>query len=132
MLERGGSVRAGPIPNVRAMTLEPAIMRNVQRGSMIYSDEFTSYAGLKVCGFRHRRITHSKKQYVDGPVHVNSLEGYWSRLKVSIRGTHVHVSPKHLWKYVSEFSFRYNQRGTSGAMFDLLIQALSKPRLADG
>ena len=131
MLERGGSVRAGPVPNVRGATLQTAIAQNVQRGSMIYSDEFSSYRSLRMWGFRHRTVRHSIKQYVKGPVHVNSLEGYWSRLKVSIRGTHVHVSPQHLWKYVSEFSFRYNQRRTPGAMFDLLIQALSQPHLAE-
>ncbi len=62
----------------------------------------------------------------------NALEGYWSQLKRSIRGTHVHVSGKHLWKCVSEFSSRYNMRKTPGAMFDQLIASLWLPRLADG
>ncbi|MCH7916031.1 MAG: transposase [Deltaproteobacteria bacterium] len=55
-------------------------------------------------------MNHSAKEYVKGIHYVNSLEGYWSRLKLSIRGTHVHLSGKHLWKYASEFSFRYNTR----------------------
>lgn len=131
MAERGGTVRAGIVPNVQAKTLEPIIMRNVQRGSVISTDELGSYKGLRKCGFRHHSVNHSAKQYVSGEHHTNTLEGYWSRLKLSIRGTHVHVSGKHLWKYVSEFSFRYNMRTEPAAMFGRLIEGLSQPRLTD-
>ncbi len=103
MLERQGSVRAGPVPNVRRKTLEPLIYGNVQRGSVISTDELKSYARLYEAPFRHGSVNHSRGEYVRGIHHVNSLEGYWSQLKRSIRRTHVHVSRKHLWKYVSEF-----------------------------
>jgi len=131
MAERAGPLRAGIVPNVQAKTLQPIIMRNVQRGSVISTDELGSYKGLRKCGFRHHSVNHSAKQYVSGEHHTNTLEGYWSRLKLSIRGTHVHASPRHLWKYVSEFSFRYNMRKTPEAMFDRLISSLALPRLAD-
>lgn len=131
LLERDGSVRAGPVPNVRAKTLVPAIMQNVQQGSTIYTDELRSYSHLGDRGFTHKTVTHSKNQYVSGDAHVNSLEGHWSQLKRSIRGTHVHVSGKHLWKYVAEFSYRRNQRTSHAAMFGHLVQAFALPRLAD-
>ncbi len=131
MVERSGNVRAGPVRNVRRKTLEPVIYANVQRGSVVSTDELASYRQLRKAPYRHGRVNHSKGEYVRGIHHVNSMEGYWSRLKNSIRGTHVHVSRKHLWKYVSEFSFRYNMRQQPAAMFDRLVEGLSQPRLTE-
>ena len=54
---------------------------------------------------------------------MNGMEGFWSRLKNSIRGTHVHVSAKHLWKYAKEFEFRYNRRKQPASMFADLLAA---------
>ena len=124
MLEREGSVRAGPVPNVKRATLQPLVLDHVAPGSRISTDELASYHGLSRHGYGHQTINHSADEWVRGDVHVNSLEGYWSRLKNSIRGTHIHVSRKHLWKYVSEFSFRYNMRKRPDAMFSTLISAL--------
>ena len=133
MVQRDGVLRAGPVPNVKRRTLEPLIAKNIQRGSTIYTDEFSTYANLRKFGYRHQKVSHSAKEYVRGDVHVNTLEGYWSQLKRSIRGTHVHVSRKHLWKYVSEFSYRYNMREyDSGTMFRDLVYSLKRPRLKAG
>lgn len=133
MVQRDGMLRAGPVPNVKRATLEPLIARNIQRGSTIFTDEFSAYANLREFGYRHEKVSHSTKEYVRGDVHVNTLEGYWSIVKRSIRGTHVHVSSKHLWKYISEFSYRYNMREhDSGTMFQNLVLSLQQPRLKDG
>lgn len=132
MLERGGPVRAGPVPNLRRSTLEPLIYNNVIRGSTISTDEFNSYARLRDAPYRHGRVNHSAEEWVRGIHHVNSIEGYWSRLKNSIKGTHVHVSSKRLWTYVAEFSYRYNMRKQPALMFDRLVASLSLQRLADG
>lgn len=131
MVERDGNVRAGPVPDVTMYTLQNAIAQNVAHGSQISSDEFLSYKNLGLLGYDHQTVTHGKKEFVRGDVHTNSIEGYWSRLKNSIRGTHVHVSGKHLWKYMAEFSFRYNMRKNPGAMFDRLVLSFALPRLAD-
>jgi len=132
MIERDGPVRAGPVPDVRRDTLEPVILTNVQRGSIIMSDELKSYDRLRRSGpYTHLRVNHAVKEYAYGGVHVNTLEGYWSRLKNSVRGTHVHVSGKHLWKYVSEFSYRYNMRKSPETMFHRLTLAFALPRLTD-
>lgn len=66
-----------------------------------------------------------------GAVHTNTIEGYWSHLKHSIRGTHIRVDPAHLWKYVGEFSYRYNMRKQPQEMFNRMILAVSLPRLED-
>ncbi len=129
--ERGGSIRAGVIPNVKAASLEVAITQNVAAGSRVSTDELSGYGRLTEAGFDHQTVNHSAKEYVRGDVHVNSVEGYWSRLKNSINGTHVHVSERHMWKYVSEFSYRYNMRKRPAAMFGRMILAVSLPRLAD-
>ena len=133
MLERNGSVRAGPVPNASGKILAPIIKKNVQRGSVVSSDEWGAYYSLAKWGYTHGKVQHRRKEYVKGIHHVNSLEGYWSQLKRSIRGTHVHVSSKHLWKYVSEFSYRYNMRKESNAkMFQDLVLTLKQPHLKAG
>jgi transposase len=131
IVERDGPIRAGVIPNVKLETLHQAIVQNVAPGARISTDEHTSYRHLKIAGFDHHSVNHRKNEYARGDVHTNSLEGYWSRLQNSIKGTHVHISKRHAWKYVSEFSYRYNMRKTPEVMFDRMILAVSLPRLAD-
>jgi transposase len=91
----------------------------------VIADEFKSYDGLEQRGhLTHYRVNHSLKEYAFEGVHVNTLEGYWSRLKNSIRGTHVHISEKHSSKYIDEFSFRYNMRKQPAEMFAKLISSV--------
>ncbi len=74
--------------------------------------------------FTHATVNHGAKEYVRDATHVNGVEGFWARLKLSIRGTHVHVSGKHLQKYVKEFEYPYNRRKRPAAMFSDLVAAL--------
>ena len=131
MLERDGRVIAGPVPDRLKGTLEPIIKRNVERRSLISTDEHGAYSDLAGLGYNHGTVNHSKEVYVDGITHTNGLEGHWGQLKRSIKGTHIHVSGKHLWKYVSEFSYRRNNRGSQYTMFRKLVYAVALPRLAD-
>ena len=123
MLERDGDVMANVVPNVRKKTLQPIIKENVVKDSTVHTDELTSYSGLSKAGFEHETVNHGAGQYVDGDSHVNGIEGFWARLKLSIRGTHVHVSRKHLQKYVKEFEYRHNMRKRPELMFDRLLAA---------
>ena len=123
MLERDGDVMANVVPNVRKKTLQPIIKENVVKDSTVHTDELKSYSGLSKVGFEHETVNHGAGQYVDGDSHVNGIEGFWARLKLSIRGTHVHVSRKHLQTYVKEFEYRYNMRRNPGQMFDRLLAA---------
>ena len=123
MLERGGDVMTKVVPKVQKKTLQPIIKGNVEQGSTVHTDELKSYSGLSKAGFEHETVNHGAGEYVDGDCHVNGIEGFWARLKLSIRGTHVHVSRKHLQKYVKEFEYRYNMRQNPGRMFDRLLAA---------
>ena len=124
MVERGGDVMANVVPNVRKKTLQPIIEENVGAGSTVHTDELKSYSGLSKAGFEHETVNHGAGEYVDGDCHVNGIEGFWSRLKLSIRGTHVHVSAKHLQKYVKEFEYRYNRRKRPASIFGDLVTSL--------
>ena len=128
--ERNGILRAAPIKNIKYPALENLIFNNVDIGSTLSTDEGYSTKRLGLA-YEHGRVNHSEKEYVNGKHHVNSLEGHWSLLKRSIRGTHVHVSAKHLWKYVSEFSYRHNMRKSHRAMFYRLVASFSLPRLQE-
>ena len=121
MLERGGDIMATVVPNVRKLTLQPIIAENVEPGSTVHTDELGSYKGIDRAGYRHETVNHGLGEYVSGDSHVNGLEGFWARLKLSIRGTHVHVSRKHLPKYVKEFEYRYNMRTSPDRMYDRLL-----------
>lgn len=130
MVERDGILRAGPIKDAKATTMEPIVFNNIEFGSTISTDEWGGYNNLQY-GFEHGRVNHLAKEYVNGKHHTNTIEGHWSLLKRSIKGTHVHVSAKHLWKYVSEFSYRHNMRESHYAMFHQLVASFSLPRLTE-
>jgi transposase-like protein len=116
MMERDGRVIAGPVPDRLKATLEPIIKKNVERRAMISTDEHGAYSGLAGIGYNHGTVNHHQEIWVDGITHTNGIEGHWGQLKRSIKGTHIHVSSKHLWKYVSEFSYRRNNRGSHYTM----------------
>jgi transposase-like protein len=121
MLARSGDVMTKIVPNARTNTLQPIIMENINKGSTISSDEWRAYSALKFHGYKHGTVTHNNDEYVNGIHHTNSIEGFWSQLKRSIRGTHVHVSKQHLAKYLGEFEYRYNMRSNPSLMFDRLL-----------
>ena len=112
------------VPNVKRRTLEPLIRENVKAGSTMHSDELRSYLRLESAGYRHGMVNHGDGEYVRGTCHVNSVEGFWSCLKNSNRGTHIHVSRKHLWKYAKEFEYRYNRRKRPFLIFADLVASL--------
>jgi transposase-like protein len=129
MIERGDEenksiVKAKVLEDVQMSTLTKEIMQYVESGTTISTDEFKSYNALILNGFVHSKVQHSANEYVNGICHTNNIEGFWSRLKVSISGTHVWVSRKHLQLYVDEFAFRYNARGNPSKMFEHLISHL--------
>ncbi len=121
MVERDGEMITRVVENVKRKTLEDHIMENVAKGTRISSDELKSYASLWKQGYRHQAVNHSADEWVRDDVHVNTAEGFWSRLKLSIRGTHVHVSAKHLPKYLGEFEYRFNMRHHPEMMFPKLL-----------
>jgi transposase-like protein len=112
MLDRDArKVRATVIPDVKRATLQEQILNNVSGGAKVYTDEHPAYKYALVEKFAHEVINHMAG-YVDGQVHTQGIENFWSLLKRGLRGTYVAVEPFHLERYVDEQVFRYNNRAT--------------------
>ncbi len=111
ILERGGKVHATVIPTRRKHVVQAEIRRHVKAGSAIYTDALLSYQGLKHQDFAHQVIDHAEK-YVDGQIHTNGLENFWSLTKRGLKGTYISVEPFHLFRYLDEQVFRYDNRGS--------------------
>jgi transposase-like protein len=103
-------VRARVIPNVKRETLQAEILKHVGWGSVIYTDQHVGYDELnKLESFTHKTVNHMT-EYVNGRVHTQGIENFWSLLKRSLNGTYVAVEPFHLDAYGDEQVFRYNNR----------------------
>ncbi len=130
MKERGGRMVAKSIPNVKSATLRYQVLSNVKEGSTVSTDELVSYGLLDGDGYQHGQVKHGAKEwsyydYRHGATHhTNHVESFWVLFKRSIRSTHIHVSPKYMNRYLSEFTFRSNHREMQNAMFDLLIASV--------
>jgi len=130
ILERGGTVRAMVVKNHRRPQLHAEIRKHVEPGSVLYTDDLHSYRGLP--DYFHYYIDHAN-QFVDGRIHTNSLENFWSLLKRSIKGTYIQVSPWHLQSYVAEQVHRFNTRKalryTEEKRFSMLLDGTTGKRL---
>ena len=129
ILERGGKVRTTVVPNRKKHALQEQVRKHVEAGSALYSDALLSYKGL-AGDYAHQVVDHAV-QYVKGRVHTNGLENYWSLLKRGISGTYVSVEPFHLFRYLDEQSFRYNNRKdmNDGQRFELAMSQIGRKRL---
>ncbi len=128
ILERGGKVRTAVVPNRKKKALQAEVRKHVEAGSALYSDALLSYAGL-AGEYAHQVVDHAVA-YVDGRVHTNGLENFWSLLKRSIRGTYVSVEPYHLHRYLDEQALRFNERKMSaGEKFAAVMGNVSGKRL---
>jgi hypothetical protein len=108
ILERGSEVRLNVIRDAKTTSLVPLIRENVKSGAFLCTDEAVAYFGLQA-DYAHQVINHAEK-YVEGRVHTNGLENFWSLLKRGLGGTYVSVEPFHLFRYLDEQAFRYNNR----------------------
>ena len=108
LLERHGKVKTKIVPDTTSRTLQVEIRENVQPGSEVHTDALRSYRGLDP-EYVHNVVDHAER-YVDGHVHTNGLENFWSLLKRGIKGTYVSVEPYHLFRYLDEQAFRFNER----------------------
>jgi transposase len=130
MVERNGMMRTGPVPDDTQNTLEPVILENVKWDSVVTTDGHLSYGDLGRT-YKHTAINHAAGEYARGIHHTNTIEGHWSQFKRSVKGTHVHISAKHMWKYCAEFNYRRNYRVSHMMMFNRLVAAFALPRLQD-
>ena len=111
--EKHSTVRLQRVPNTKTHILEAHIRANVETGSELFTDAHPSYKRLAQLNFgddyTHAAVDHAVT-YVDGKVHTNGLENFWSLLKRSIKGTYVSVDPFHLFRYLDEQAYRFNNR----------------------
>jgi transposase-like protein len=149
MLERGGQVVAKVVPDVKRKSLVPHVKEHVAFGTEVHSDELASYAGLAApitamspdamdvtadrLGepmYTHEMVNHAAEEYVRGNIHVNGMENFWALLKRAIKGTYVSVEPFHLFRYLDEQAFRFNERkGTDRSRFVQVLGAIVGRRL---
>lgn len=130
LIERGGRVKSIPVDNVSKKTLKKIMVRNINKGAVIMTDEFPAYWWVKDKFRSHGVIKHKDKEYVAGLIHTNTAEGYFSLLKRGINGTSHHVSKNHLHRYCDEFDFRYNYRNVDdGTRTEILINKVGNKRL---
>lgn len=108
MIERGGNVRAEVVPDLGHETVHAVIKRGVKPGASLYTDKWRAYIGLDEY-YAHRTVDHAVA-YVDGQVHTNFMENFWSLLKRGLKGTYISVQPYHLFRYLDERMFTFNQR----------------------
>lgn len=113
MVERGGKVVVDHVETRRKSELQSLIRERIEAGSAIFSDELRSYDGLDN-DYRHAVINHAV-EYVNGNVHTNTMENFWSLLKRGLHGTYISVEPFHLFRYIDEQAFRYNNRKATDA-----------------
>ena len=128
LLERHGEVRAHVVPNTRRESLQPHIERHVEQGANVYTDSYVSYNALE-SRYVHNVINHAER-YVDGHIHTNGIENFWSLLKRSIKGTYISVEPFHLFRYLDEQTFRFNSRhGNDSERFQRVMGQVTGKRL---
>jgi transposase-like protein len=127
--KRGHStVRVGVVGDRRKATLQATVHDNIRKGATVYTDELLSYDGLSA-DYVHNVINHAEA-YVDGQVHTNGMENFWSLLKRGLNGTYVSVEPFHLFRYLDEQAFRFNNRETDDAeRFSDVISSIIGRRL---
>jgi transposase-like protein len=128
-------IRATIVPKVNREALQTAVLDQVAPGSAIYTDEAKVYRALPKEQYIHEFVNHLEK-YVDGRVSTNGVENFWSLLKRGLNGTYVAVEPFHLFRYVDEQVFRFNNRKdakgrklTDSERFEIALSQVAGKRL---
>lgn len=133
ILERGGKVRTVVIEDRKRKTLQALVRDNVEYGSYLNTDDCQSYWGLYT-DYIHEIVDHAET-YVNGKVHTNGIENFWSLLKRGLKGTYVSVEPFHLFRYLDEQTFRFNHRKigedeiTDFERFDIALSGVAGKRI---
>ena len=128
ILQRGGQVRTTVVPSRKRAALQTEVRKHVEAGAALYTDSLPSYSGLAQ-DYAHAVVDHAVA-YVDGRVHTNGLENFWSLLKRGISGTYVSVELFHLFRYLDEQSFRFNnRRANDSSRFNRALSQIVGKRL---
>lgn len=121
MVERKGKLVAKTIENTQSGKITPEVVRVVKESAKVYTDEWMGYNTVQKI-YDHAFVKHNQGEYVNGRIHTNTIENFWSLLKRGIIGIYHFTSRKHLQRYVDEFVFRYNMRhGSTCFCFNQLL-----------
>ena len=133
LVERNGGVRAFHVASVNGETLKSVLHGNIAKNTHLMTDDARIYRRIGRHFASHASVNHSAGEYARGNVTTNTVEGFFSILKRGLVGTFHHVAPKHLDRYVTEFTFRYNTRTalgyTDAERADLALKGVSGKRL---
>jgi len=121
MLERNGNIKATIIPQATTDIIAPIMNENIKDGSKVITDSWMAYNFLKRSSYKHTVVDHKNDQFTKGSKHTNSVEGFFSHLKRTIKGTHIKVSRKYMQRYVDECAFKYVHRLKGQKMFDAIL-----------
>jgi transposase len=127
MLERGGELIIRVVTSRTKFAMHALIQQHVLPGTTINTDEMGGYKDIAHKGYRHVKVNHNRGQYATKEgAGVNALEGFWAALKRGINGTHIHVSGRHLPKYLAEFEYRHNMRQVPHLMLDRMMASFAR------
>ncbi len=124
-VERGGDIIVKAVENANKETVLNHITTNVEMGTTVFTDEFRGYQAVEKLGYDHWVIKH-KFEYVNGFIHTNSIEGFWSLFKGGLRGVYKHCGRAYVQSYVNEYTFRYNRRKSEVPMFQHFLAQTSQ------
>lgn len=124
LVERGGKARTFHLENADRETVASIAKKHADPASRLHTDESRIYIGAKEAFASHETVKHSKKEYARGDVTTNSVEGFFSVFKRSMKGTYQHCAEKHLHRYLAEFDFRFNNRTALGVNDDVRTEQL--------
>lgn len=124
-----GKIRTFVRPNTACETIQPILEANIEEGATLMTDEWTGYSQAHE-KFNHLKVYHGAKQYVDGMIHCNGVENFWSHLKRGIIGIYHQLPRKHLQRYAYEYQYRFNTRKfKSEERFHILLSRTNGRRL---
>jgi transposase-like protein len=125
---KSSRVRCKVMRGIKVRDLDPEVRANIESGSELITDSHPSYYKLGN-DYVHQVIDHAIS-YANGHVHTNCLENFWSLLKRALKGTYVNVEPFHLFRYLDEQAYRYNERkhedGDRGRFMDIVRSVAGK------
>ncbi len=128
-MERGGKVRTQIVDKRQKQNMQPLVREHVQAGAALYTDALKAYIGLD-SDYEHEVVDHAV-EYVRGKVHTNTIENFWSLVKRQLHGTYISVEPFHLFRYLDEQMFRFNNRKEldDAGRFDLAVRQIVGKRI---
>lgn len=130
LVERDGRARSFHVDRVNSKTIKSILFTNVTRDTHLMTDEAQLYKAPGRQYASHKRVVHSKREYVREDAHTNTIEGFFSIFKRGMKGVYQHCGEQHLQRYLTEFDFRYNTRGlTDSERADIALKGITGKRL---